>query len=82
VPPPRDLDDEADDAGRIVFSEDDDDVPDLAEPVAGGVEDGAPDQARDENPLRTHPSSVVRAHDLASSSRPGRRRRGMRGWMA
>ena len=49
-----DLDDEADHARRIVFAVDDDDVADLAEPVARGVEDGAPRQACDEDPLRAH----------------------------
>jgi hypothetical protein len=44
---------------RVVFSVDDDDVTDFAEPVARGVEDGAAHQACHENPLRTHPSSVV-----------------------
>jgi hypothetical protein len=42
----------------VVFAVDDD-VTDFAEPVARGVEDGAADQACHENPLRTHPSSVV-----------------------
>lgn len=42
------------------YSVHDDDVSDLAEPVAHGVEDGAPGQARDENPLCAHASSVVR----------------------
>jgi hypothetical protein len=37
-----DLHHEPDHAGRIVFSVDDDDVADLAETVAGGVEDRAP----------------------------------------
>ena len=54
VPAAGDLDDETDDARRIVLAIDDDDVADLAEPVAGGVEDGAPGQARDEDPLRAH----------------------------
>ena len=52
--PPRDLDDESDHAWRIVLAVDDDDVADLAEPVAGGVEDRAPRQACDEDPLRAH----------------------------
>ena len=59
APAPGDLDDEADDARRIVFAEDDDDIADLAQTVACGIEHDAPDQARDENPLRTHRSSVV-----------------------
>ena len=54
VPAAGDLDDETDDARRIVLAIDDDDVADLAEAVAGGVEDGAPGQARDEDPLRAH----------------------------
>ena len=49
-----DLDDQADDARRIVLAEDDHDIAHLAEPIAGGVEDGAPRQACDEDPLRAH----------------------------
>ena len=56
MPAARDLHDEADHARRIVLAVDDDDVADLAEPVAGGVEDGAPRQACDEDPLRAHAS--------------------------
>ena len=65
MPPAGDLADQADDAGRIGFPVHDDDVTDLAEPVAGGVEDGAPLQARDEHPLRTHAPSVAPASRLA-----------------
>ena len=49
-----DLDDQPDHARRVVLAVDDDDIAHLAEPVAGGVEDGAPRQACDEDPLRAH----------------------------
>src|SRR5690606_5817871 len=52
-----DLDDKTDHAGGDGTSIHDDDIPDLAEPVAHGVEDGAACQARDENPLCAHSSS-------------------------
>ena len=54
MPAAGDLDDQPDDARRIVLAVDDDDVAHLAEPIARGVEDGAPRQARDEDPLRAH----------------------------
>lgn len=55
----RDLHDQTDDAGRRGTSIHDDDISDLAEPVADGIEDGAPGKARGENPLCAHFSSVV-----------------------
>ena len=55
---PGDLDDQTDDARRIILAVDHDDVPHLAETIAGGVEDRAPGKARDEYPLLAHPSSV------------------------
>src|SRR5690606_24885425 len=60
LPPTGDLDHQSDHARRHGTSVDDDDVTDLAEPVADGVEDGAAGQARYENPLCAHASSVVR----------------------
>lgn len=55
----RNLHHEADHTGCRGTSIHDDDIPDLAEPVADGIEDGAPGQARGENPLCAHLSSVV-----------------------
>ena len=48
---PGDLDDEPDHAGRIVLAVDDEDVADLAEPIARGVEHGAPGESGDEDSL-------------------------------
>lgn len=56
---PWDLDDQTDDVRSPGTSVHDDDISDLAEPVASGVEDGASGKARDENPLCAHASSVV-----------------------
>lgn len=63
MPSSRDLDHEADHAGRRGTSVHHDDIPDLAEPVADGIEDGAPGEARGENPLCAHLSSVVGGSD-------------------
>ena len=56
MPASGDLDHEADDARSSTTSVHDDDVADFAEPIALGVEDGAPGQARGENPLCAHAS--------------------------
>lgn len=66
---PRDLHDQADDAGCRGTSIHDDDIPDLAEPVADGIEDGAPGEARGEYPLCAHLSRVVGGSGLRRDGR-------------
>lgn len=63
---PGDLDDQADHTRSSRFSVHDDDVPDLAEPVAHGIEDGAAGQARGENPLCAH--GFQRSRRIAGSA--------------
>lgn len=56
---PWNLHDKADHPGRCSTSVHDNDVSDFTEPVADGIEDGAPGQARGEYPLCAHLSRVV-----------------------
>ena len=49
-----DLDDEPDDARRIALAIDHENIAHLADPVTGGVEDGAPGEAGDEDSGCTH----------------------------
>ena len=49
-----DLDDQADHARRIVLAVDHEHVAHLADPVAGGVENGAPGESGDEHSRGTH----------------------------
>lgn len=65
----RNLDDEADHTWCRGTSVHDDDIPDFAEPVADGIEDGAPGQARGENPLCAHFSRVVGGSGLRRDGR-------------
>src|SRR5690606_32435859 len=78
VPPAGDLAHESDDTRRAVLAEHHDDVADLAQAVAGRVEDGAPGQARDEEPLCADGPSVApvlgRSADVSLPTAQARRR--------
>lgn len=67
-----DLDDQSDDPGGVALPVDHDDITHLAEAIARGVKDAASGQARDEDPLRAHPTSVVRGTRVSPGGASGR----------
>ena len=54
-----DLDDEADHARRVVLAVHDEDVAHLADPIARGVEDGAPGESGDEDSRGAHATNLA-----------------------
>ena len=67
-----DLDDEADHARRVVLAVHDEDVAHLADPVAGGVEDGAPGESGDEDSRGAHATNLAPAMPRSRPLRGGR----------
>ena len=72
----RDLDDETDHTRGIVLAVHDEDVARLADPIAGGVEDGAPGESGDEDSRCAHGSNLVPEGPSQAVVRPLVGRRG------
>ena len=66
-----DLDDEADHARRVVLAVHDEDVAHLADPIARGVEDGAPGESGDEDSRGAHATNL--APGAGNAAAPGDR---------